>query len=108
MPSRPAFLAKSWIVVLWLGPVVATAADLPPERLSIEPPGTVLDGRRATAQLIATGYYQGGAERDLTHEVSWTSADPSIVTVHPGGQIEPRGDGETLVRARFGARNRRR
>jgi hypothetical protein len=79
------------------------AADSPPERLSIEPPGTVLDGRRASAQLIATGYYADGAVRDLTLEASWTSADPTIVTVHPGGRIEPRGDGQTEVRARIGS-----
>ena len=102
MPSRPARRAKSYLLALCLVPAAAAAADALPERLSIEPTGTVLDGRRASAQLIATGHFAGGAVRDLTHEASWTSADPSILTVHPGGRIEPRGDGQTEVRVRIG------
>jgi hypothetical protein len=103
MPSRPARHTKSCLLALCLVPAATIAADSLPERLSIEPPSTVLDGRRATAQLIATGHYADGSVRDLTREVSWTSAGPSIVTVHPGGRIEPRGDGQTEVCARIGS-----
>ena len=103
MSSRLALRTTWYLLGLCLAPAVAPAAESEPERLSIEPPGTVLDGRRAWAQLIATGYYADGAVRDLTHEGSWTSSDPAIVTVHPGGRIEPRGDGQAEVRVRIGS-----
>jgi hypothetical protein len=82
---------------------VTLATESALDRLSIEPPGTVLDGRRSSAQLIATGHYSDGAVRDLTHEGRWTSADPAIVIIHPGGRIEPRGDGQTEVGVRIGS-----
>ncbi len=41
--------------------------------------------------------------RDLTQEARWTSSDPTIVAVHPGGRIEPRGDGQAEVRVRIGS-----
>jgi hypothetical protein len=103
VPSRPACCANLWLLAQLLVPAITIAADSLPERLLIEPPSTVLDGRRATAQLIATRYDADGAVRDLTHEAIWTSADPSIVTVLPDGRIEPRGDGRTEVRARIGS-----
>jgi len=90
-------------LALWLAPAMVLAAESVPHRLSIEPAETVLDGRRASAQLIATGRDIDGAERDLTHEVRWASSDPAIVTVHPGGRIEPRGDGQAEVVARIGS-----
>ena len=41
--------------------------------------------------------------RDLTHSGNWTSSDPAIVVVHPGGRIEPRGDGQAEVIVRTGS-----
>ena len=73
MISRVARRSKWNLLVLWLATAVASAADSVPARLTIEPETTVLDGRRASAQLIATGFYGDGSERDLTHAVTWTS-----------------------------------
>jgi Protein of unknown function (DUF1553)/Protein of unknown function (DUF1549) len=39
----------------------------------------------------------------LTNEGSWTSLNPAIAIVLPGGRIEPRGDGQTEVRVRIGS-----
>jgi Protein of unknown function (DUF1553)/Protein of unknown function (DUF1549) len=103
MSFRPALRTTWYLLGLCLAPALAPAAESEPERLSIEPPGTVLDGRRAWAQLIATGHYSHGAVRDLTHRGSWTSSDPAIVTTHPDGRIEPRGDGQVEVRVRIGS-----
>ena len=89
------------LLALWLTSVAA-AADWVPGRLIVEPASTILDGRRARAQLIATGYGRDGAVGDLTQEARWTTSDPTIVAVHPGGQIESRGDGQAEVRARLG------
>jgi hypothetical protein len=101
--SRPARAATRYLLALWLVPAAALATEPVLDRLSIEPPGTVLDGRRSSAQLIATAHYRDGAERDFTQEGLWSSADPAIVIVHPGGRIEPRGDGQTEVEVRIGS-----
>ena len=53
--------------------------------------------------MIATGHYGDESVRDLTHAGVWTSSDPAIVIVHPGGRIEPRGDGEAEVIVRTGS-----
>src|SRR4051794_5501778 len=103
MSSRPAPTARRNLLASSLAPAVTLATESAPDRLSIEPPDTVLDGRRASAQLIATGHYADGAVRDLTHEGSWTSSDPAVVTVQPGGRIEPRGDGQAEVSVRLGS-----
>src|SRR5262245_10783539 len=97
----------SWNLLLFgVSTAAAMAAEPVPlpvgERLSIEPPGTVLDGRRASAQLIATSRSADGALRDLTAESRWTSSDPTVVAVLAGGRIEPRGDGQAEVIVRHG------
>ena len=99
MPPRTAW----HLLALCLAPAIVQAAGSVPDRIRIEPPETVLDGRRATAQLIATGHYPGPTVRDLTHEGDWTSSDPSVVAVGPGGRIEPRGDGKAEVNLRLGS-----
>ena len=101
MSPRPA-LRATWYLFAWSLTVAGAPAAEPTDRLSIEPPDTVLDGRRSSAQLIATGHYDDGTLRDLTHEGRWTSSDPAILTVHPGGRIEPRGDGQAEVRVASG------
>jgi hypothetical protein len=80
----------------------AVTAGTAPVRLTIEPPATVLDGRRASAQLIVTGQYADGTLRDLTRAAAWSSADPHVISVGPGGHVEPRGDGRGDVVVRLG------
>jgi hypothetical protein len=103
MTSRLAQRTTWNLLVLWLIMAGAHAGEPVLDRLTIEPASTVLDGRRASAQLIATGHYGDGSVRDLTHSGIWTSSDPAIVIVHPGGRIEPRGDGQAEVVVRTGS-----
>lgn len=91
------------LLALWLAPALVLATESGPDWLSVEPSTTVLDGRRASAQLIVTRHGKDGSLSDLTREVQWTSADPLIVIVHPGGRIEPRGNGQAEVVARHGS-----
>jgi hypothetical protein len=91
-------LASLAIILTLLG-----AAEPTPVRLTIEPAETVLNGRRASAQLIATGHYTDGSTRDLTHRADWSSADEARVAVEPGGFVRPRGDGRGEVVARIGS-----
>jgi hypothetical protein len=90
------------VLAIWLA-AAATAAEWVPDRLVIEPAGTVLDGRRASAQLIATGRGDDGTVRDLTRDVRWTTWDPAVVSVAPGGRLEPRGDGQAEIRVQIGS-----
>jgi hypothetical protein len=92
-----------YLLVSWLATAVVSAAEPAPTRLTIEPGTTVLDGHRASAQLIATGNFDDGSTRDLTRDGTWTSCNPAIVSVDAGGRIEPRGDGEAEVRVRAGS-----
>jgi hypothetical protein len=63
-----------------------------PAKVTIGPENPPLAGRRATRQLIATGYYADGSVRDLTRALSWTSLDPTIATVAARGQVVPAGN----------------
>ena len=100
MASRMAQQSKWNLLVFWLATAGATAAESVPARLTVEPETTVLNGRRASAQLIATGFYGDGSVRDLTRAATWTSTNPAIVMVDAGGLIEPRSDGEAEVHVR--------
>ncbi|MBX6313612.1 MAG: DUF1549 domain-containing protein [Isosphaeraceae bacterium] len=112
MPPRsmPAPLGLAgWIIGLLFGLVTGASATEAPSgptgllRLEIEPAETALVGRRATAQLLATGYYADGSVRDLTHQADWSSGDPSVLAVDRGGMIAPRGDGRAEVCVRWGS-----
>ena len=103
MRWRPALRTTCNLLGFWLVSALAPAAERVPDRIMIEPPQTVLDGRRGSAQLIATAHDADGAVRDLTQDARWASSDPSIVAVHPGGRIEPRGDGQAEVVTRLGS-----
>jgi hypothetical protein len=74
-----------------------------PQQAILEPSHVQLSGSRATAQLLLTGLYADGIERDLTRAVEWTSNDPKIVLVSPTGQLVPAGNGETTVTASRGS-----
>ena len=63
MPPRPALRATWYLFALSLTVAGAPAAEPALDRLTIEPPGTVLDGRRSSARLIATGHYDDGTVR---------------------------------------------
>src|SRR5438309_446761 len=78
-----------------------------PSRLTIEPSTVILNGPRDAAQLLATGFDESGAPRDLTHQADWTVADPKVATIAPGGYLLPFGDGQTEVIATVGTNEAR-
>ena len=102
MTSRLAQWTTWNLLALWLVTAGARGGvgSRPPDHRAFEHgPGW----RPGPAQLIATGQYGDGSVRDLTHAGTWASSDPAIVVVHPGGRIEPRGDGEAEVLVRTGS-----
>jgi len=74
-----------------------------PTSVEIGPNDSVMVGRRASRQLIATATYADGTLRDLTRVLEWTSHDPEIAEVSRTGLVVPRGDGEVVITARKGS-----
>lgn len=81
------------------------AADLGPlQELSIAAAGTsgevaALRGQDAQGQIVVTGKYAGGAERDLTRQVKFDVAPAGVVAVDATGLVTPLGDGKATVTA---------
>ncbi len=57
----------------------------------------VLAGRDATAQLIVTGHYSSGQERDLTRSVSYETRPEGVVTVDSLGYLTPLQEGTASI-----------
>ncbi|MDR3637702.1 MAG: DUF1549 and DUF1553 domain-containing protein [Isosphaeraceae bacterium] len=103
LDSARLHLPVALLVITVLTGAAAPARAVELTSLTIEPGDTVLNGRRAAAQLIATGHYADGSLRDLTHVAEWGSAAPAVVAVEAGGYVTPHGDGRAEVVARFGS-----
>ncbi len=75
--------------ILGCGPVMselaragaADRADSGNGVLSILPGQSTLNGRRATAQLVATARGADGMVQDQTRSVEWISSNPSVAVV---------------------------
>lgn len=48
--------------------------------------------------LTATGYFEGGTSRDVTHEVVWVSTKPDIAGIDSEGVVNPHLEGLTQIR----------
>jgi DNA-binding SARP family transcriptional activator len=72
-----------------------------PERLTLDAPDTLevgIGGQRIVDGLLVLS---GGTRR--REPLAWSSDDPGVASVGPGGRITAVGPGETVVRARWGA-----
>src|SRR5262245_37203754 len=72
-----------------------------PVSLVVQPESIRLSGPRAAQQLVVTGRYADGTERDLTPFAFVTVESPDIVAIRPGNFLESHKDGKTtlIVRA---------
>src|SRR4051812_43114156 len=59
----------------------------------------ILDGPDAAQQLVVTGHYASGQERDLTRDVSYEARPDGVADVSPTGVVLPRGDGTATITA---------
>jgi hypothetical protein len=75
-----------------------------PAELSIAPEHPRLAGRRATAQLLATGRSADGSVQDETRSVEWVSLNPDIAVISAQGQVRPVANGTATIVARHGSR----
>jgi hypothetical protein len=72
------------------------------QSLSVQPTWLALVGPYANRQLIVTGRYADSRERDLTPIANYTAAKPAIVEVSPGGLVQPRGNGKSVLLVQAG------
>jgi uncharacterized protein DUF1553/uncharacterized protein DUF1549 len=72
------------------------------QALSVEPVEVVLAGPRAERQLLVTGRFSDGVERDLTGYVRYFPTSPKTVRVAGSGLVTGDGDGEGRVKVAAG------
>ena len=80
-----------------------TAAGAGDGELSIQPQGSKLTNRRATAQLLATFRGPGGLVNDQTRTAVWSSSNPAVATVTSKGRVVPKGNGTATIVAHAGS-----
>jgi hypothetical protein len=99
-------------LVLMLVPSVEASAPTETDRASVvgEPVALVvqpdpirLSGPRAMQQLIVTGRYRDGSERDLTPFCTVKAENVDVVTIAAGGFLQSGKDGRTTLTIRAGA-----
>jgi hypothetical protein len=70
--------------------------------LTVTPPEVTLSGPRAERQILVTGRFSDGLERDLTAHARYLTLTPQVAKTHPGGIITPVTDGTGQVKAAVG------
>ena len=58
-----------------------------------------LAGKDAGAQLVVTGQYDSGQERDLTREAAFEVVPPEVALVDSEGYVRPTGEGTAVITA---------
>lgn len=82
----------------------AGAAIGAPDGLAVSPPSISLHDSRESAQVIVTGRFGGGIDRDLSDRAEYEVAPVGIVEVAPGGYVTPKADGRAEIVVRSGGR----
>jgi hypothetical protein len=78
-----------------------------PRSLLVQPPSIRLSARATQQQIIVTGRYEDGTERDLTSFCVLRAEAPDVVTVGPGGFVDGRKNGRTMLVIQAGPRTTR-
>jgi hypothetical protein len=82
----------------------ARAAAAPQARLSAAPAEVRLSGPDAAQQLVAWEAASASETVDRTATAQYSSMDPRVARVSPGGLVTPVADGSTRVRIRVGTK----
>jgi hypothetical protein len=79
-----------------------TSPTLPPSFVRLEIAGDpLLTTIGETRQLNALAVFSDGSQRDVTDQTTWSSAQPLVVTISPGGLLTVLQFGESLISARY-------
>src|SRR6266404_1799138 len=68
-----------------------------PVSLTVRPESIRLAGPRAMRQVLVTGRYRDGNERDLTSLCEYRSENPGLVNIARSGLVTPQAAGETAL-----------
>jgi hypothetical protein len=71
---------------------------------AVHPPAVVLAGPRDGRQLVITGRFADGTDRDLSAVAAVTPDRPNVVTVEPGAYVRPAGGGSATLTVAAGGR----
>jgi uncharacterized protein YjdB len=82
--------------------VVAPAASIALVSISVSP-GDMRLPTGETSQLTAVGHYAGGATKNLTAAVQWTSSNSSVAKVNSSGVIHAEARGTATITATMGS-----
>ena len=66
--------------------------------IALNPPALFLT-TGVTQQMSATGTFTDGSAQDITATVAWTTSDPTIAVISPGGLVTPVGNGAATITA---------
>ena len=80
-----------------------TAVIGEPIALLAQPETIRFSGPRTMRQMIVTGRYADGSQRDLTPFCTWSAETSGVVTVGEGGFVQPQKNGRTELVARAGS-----
>ena len=85
-------------------PPARSAAPAPPALVGIrvDPPRLSLSALGARQQLLVTGRFSDGVDRDVTDHAAYASDRPAIAGVDRGGRVTVIGSGEARVTVRLG------
>jgi hypothetical protein len=83
------------------GDTIAMPSPAEVKSLEVFPQSVSLKGIDDSQQLVVTGHLQG-RQQDLTGEVKYEVADPSVVRISGSGRILPRANGTTTIKASYG------
>jgi hypothetical protein len=101
------FLVASPVLAGPIGADEKAAVIGQPDSLVVAPESIRLSGPRAVQQVLVTGRYADGGERDLTAFCTLSAEAAGIIRVRPGGFLEALKDGRTTLIVQAGPRTAR-
>lgn len=90
---------KPLLVLLALAPAAIAQTTVHLHTGTPEGQPSVLAGRDATLQLVATARAADGRETDATRSVTWKIEPPTALAISPSGQATPLADGAATLTA---------
>ena len=112
-------MSKLLLATAWMVTAATLAADSPekhadktayvghPVSLVVQPETIRLAGPRAMRQMLVTGRYSDGSERDLTSFCEMKLESPDLAKVSRGGLLRAQKAGETVLVIQAGERTAR-
>ncbi len=91
-----------WISGIILLICAAGSAAVKPVGLAVSPINPLLFGEDAHQSLLVVVSFSDGTSKDVTGEVRFASAKPSVATVDSAGQVTAHANGGSLIQVSYG------